>query len=252
MRHRKILVCNDIHAPFHDPRALQLVLDVAKQENVDEFIINGDLPDFYNLSRHPSTTLDVKTKLEDELFAVKDFVEGLRKLLPDKKITWIFGNHEWRLDRYIVEKCPELWNLFTLKVFCDLDKLNIGHIPYNDAYQIGNSNLFIQHSPPSYGENGARTSLLKKVDRSFIYGCSHRMQHASITGANGVYNCWFNGWLGSTTLTEEHKAVFSYAKGHSNWQQCFSIIHLLNEVEYHVQQVPIVNGRCVVNNILYS
>lgn len=253
MNHRKYIVFNDIHKPFHDPVALQLVLDVANQEQVDEIVINGDLVDFYNISRYTPTTLQVRTSLEDEMNAVRDFLKGLRDKFHGIKIMYILGNHSQRLDKYIVEKCPELWNMFTLKNFCDFDRLKIDHIPYNDEYQVGKSNLFIQHSPPSYGENGARTSLLKKVDRSFIYGCTHRMQHASITGGNGrVYNCWFNGWLGSTTLSEEHKSVFSYAKGHHNWQQCFSLVHLIGGVEYHVQQVPIINGRCVVNNILYG
>jgi len=244
---------NDLHIPFHDPQAVQIVLDIAKHEEIDELIINGDFGDFWNCSRYVPNTLDMQTNLEDELNAIKEMLTGIRKLLPDIKIMFINGNHEKRLDKFIIEKCPELWNLFTLKVFCDFEKLKIDHIPYNDAYQVGKSNLYVQHSPPSYGENGARTSLLKKVDRSFIYGCSHRMQHASITGSNNnVYNCWFNGWLGSTTLTDEHRDVFSYAKGHENWQQCFILINLIDEVEYHVQQVPIINGRCVVNNILYS
>ena len=253
MSHRKIIVINDLHLPWHDPKAVEIVLDVAKQEQVDEIILNGDVCDMYGASRYPASSLNMQTTLEDELNAVKEFLIGLREMFPSQKVMFIMGNHEARLDKFIIEKCPELWNLFTLKVFCDFEKLKIDHIPYNSAYQVGKSNLFVQHSPPSYGENGARTSLLKKVDRSFIYGCTHRQQHATITGgSNKVYHCWFNGWLGSVDLTEEHKTVFSYAKNNSNWQQCFILIDLINEVDYHVKQVSITDSRCVVNNILYG
>jgi predicted phosphodiesterase len=253
MSHRKILVIGDLHLPWHDPKVVEIVLDVAKHEQVDEIVLNGDVVDFYNVSRYLKSSLDVQTTLEDELNAVKNFLIDLRKMFPDQKIMYIMGNHDARLDKHIIEKCPEFWNLFTLKNFCDFDKLKINYIPYNDAYQVGKSNLFIQHSPPSYSDNGARVSLLKKVDRSFIYNCSHREQHATITGGNNrVYHCWFNGWLGSTTLTPEHKIVFSFAKGHENWQQCFKLIDLINEVDYYVNSVSITNGRCVVNNILYG
>jgi len=164
MSHRKIIVINDLHLPWHDPKAIEIVLDVAKQEQVDEIILNGDVADMYGASRYPANSLNMQTTLEDELNTIKEFLTGLRKMFPDQKIMFIQGNHEARLDKFIIEKCPELWNLFTLKIFCDFEKLKIESIPYNSAYQVGKSNLFVQHSPPSYGENGARTSLLKKVE----------------------------------------------------------------------------------------
>jgi len=254
---KRILVLNDVHAPFHDSKLITiegrgLVLDVAKDINVDEIIINGDLLDFYSINSHGAKHPDIQQKLEDELIWGREFIEHLRNRF-NCKITFIFGNHEWRLDRFILNNAPMVWGLLSLKNFMELERFEIDYLEYNDAYRVHDSNLFIQHSPPSYGVNGARTSLLKKLDSSHIYGCTHRMQHAAVTGHSGeLYNAWFNGWLGSVDETQEHKRVFSYAKGHENWQKCFSIVNLIDDREYHVQQVPIINNRCVVDGQLYE
>jgi len=254
---KRILVFNDVHMPFHDSKLITsnakgLVLDVAKDIQVDHIIINGDLVDFYDINSHGPSHPDVKQKLEDELNMGRDFFEALRERFKCR-ITFIAGNHENRLDRFIMNNAPNFWNLFRLEKYFNLEKLDIEYLEYNDAYRIYDSNLYVQHSPPSYGVNGARTSLLKKIGSSNIWGCTHRAQHSCVSGhGNEVYHAWFNGWLGSTTETIEHKRVFSYAKGHENWQQCFTIINLLNDVEYHVQQVPIVNHRCVVDGALYE
>ena len=257
MKSERIMVFNDVHAPFNDSKLITrdakgLVLDVAKDIGVNHIVINGDLLDFYDINSHGAKHPEIRTKLEDELDWGRDFFQSLRQRFQSTKITFIYGNHENRLDRFIMNNAPSFWNLFNLKTYLNLENLNIEYLEYNDAYRIGSSNLFVQHSPPSYGVNGARTSLLKKIDSSHIWGCTHRSQHASISGHSGkTYHAWFNGWLGSTTESNEHKKVFSYAKGHENWQKCFSIVNLIDE-EYHVQQVQIVNNRCVVDGSLYE
>lgn len=247
------LVINDVHAPFHDPKALSLVLDVAEDIKVDRIIINGDLLDFYDINSHGAKHPDIMQKLDDEIDWGIDFFDKLRKRFKDVKIVFIFGNHEYRLDRFIMNNCPTFWNIIKLEKMLRLKELDIEYLHYNKKYRVDKTNLFIQHSPPSYGVNGARTSLLKKMDSNYIWGCTHREQHAAITGDSGqVYRAWFNGWLGSTSLTKEHAQVFSYAKGHENWQQCFSLVSVYNQTEFFVEQVSINNHKCFVDGHLYE
>lgn len=122
----------------------------------------------------------------------------------------------------------------------NLEALDIEFYEYNYKYQLEETNLFIQHSPPSYGENGARTSLLKKLDANFIFGCSHREQHSAVTGSSGnVYRCWFNGWLGSDTITREASKIFSYHRGHGNWQRCAGVAYVINKKEFFYNQFSV-------------
>ena len=235
MKSKRVLVFNDPHRPFHDPLALNLCLQVAHDIKVHEIYIVGDLADFYNVNSHGPKHPEVFQTLEDELIDCRDFLQKLRDYFPDAKIHFIFGNHEDRLDRFIVQHCRNFHNIVKLESQLNLERLKITHQPYNQFYQL-TPDLRLQHSPPSYSVNAARTSLLRKPDMSYIYGCTHRKDYACITGSRGKqYEVFCNGWLGSTSLTKEHARVFSYAKNHENWQQCFSIVDIINDF-YNVHQ----------------
>jgi hypothetical protein len=250
------LVFNDVHGPFEDPIKLELVLLAGdflySQKKLDEIILNGDILDFYNINSHGPKHPEIQNTLEAEIEWGIDFLSKLRKRFPDVKITFIFGNHEDRLERFIIDKCPAFYNMFQLHKMLRLEELNIDWLPYNNTYQVEKTNLYIQHSPPSYGVNGARTSLLKKHDRSYIWGCTHRVQKAKITGASGnEYEAWFNGWLGSTTLTNEHKRVFSYAKGHEEWQHAFIILDVVNDNYFQVNQYGFLGDSiCIAGKVI--
>lgn len=247
MQSKRVLVCNDLHLPFHDPIAVNCMLFAAKSIGVHEIIINGDLLDFYSINMHQKNKHpDVNQTLQSELDVGREFLSNLRDIFPKAKTTFIFGNHEHRLERYIIQECKWFHNIVRLEKQLELERLKIDFLPYNDAVEICNG-LYVQHSPPSYGVNGARTSLLKKQDASYIWGCSHRQQHATTTGASGkVYHAWFNGWLGSTTLTPEHKEVFSYAKQHESWQKCFMIVDVIND-KFFGHQCSIIDGSTTID-----
>ena len=135
----------------------------------------------------------------------------------------------------------------------DLERLNIEFYHYNYCYQLEETNLYIQHSPPSYGQNGARTSLLTKLDASFIFGCTHRKQMSSMTGHSGeVYSVYFNGWLGTTTASAEHKRVFSYAKGHQNWQHSAIVVTVLDGKKHFVEQIDIKDECLILDGNIYE
>lgn len=199
--------------------------------------------------KHP----DIKQTLEDELYAGLEFIQEIRSRFPTQKILFKYGNHEDRLDRWIVKNCKLFWNIVSLDRQLQLKEYSIEYTNYNIPTKILNTNLYIQHSPPSYSENCANTSLKKKIGASFIYGCTHRMDYACKTTIDGkLQEVYSNGWLGSTDLSEEHARIFSYAKGHQNWQQCFSIVTVIDKTEYHINQIPIKNYKCVVDGNIYA
>lgn len=248
----RTLVFNDVHIPYHDPENLALLVDIAVDIDVDRVVIAGDLLDFYNVNsygKHP----DVETVLEEEISAGREFLELLRERLPTAEIVFLFGNHEDRLDRYIVDKCPVFWNIIKLEKMLNLKRLNISYEYYNYCYQLEETSLFIQHSPPSYSKSGALTSLELKADRSYIFACTHRRQSAFKTGASGLeYQVYFNGCLCSARLSKEHKRVFSYKKGHENWQQCASIVTVFNRKKFEISQFSLREGTAVVDGALYE
>ena len=248
----KTMVINDLHRPFHDVRSVNLVLDVFEDTGCEHLILNGDVMDFYNINSHGPTHPVVGTLLEDEIADTRIWLDEVRKRFPKIRITYLFGNHEDRLERFILANAAKLFPLLRLHKMLGLKELGIEWFPYNHRYRLGKSDLYIQHSPPSYAKNGAMTSLDRDVDESSIYGCSHREQKAVKSGKSGKqYYCFFNGWLGSTNATAAHEKVFSYVKGHQNWQQCFCLVTLEGR-DAHVQQVSIKGNKAFCEGYLYE
>jgi len=235
----RVGIINDLHIPYHSHKAISLALTVFKDAKVNEIILNGDVLDFYTINSHGAKHPDIKETLETELEAGKEFLVKLRKMFPDEKITFLYGNHEFRLDRFVMKECPHFWNILRLENQLGLEKLRINWLPYQEVYSL-NKKLKVVHSPPSYGVNGARTSLLKKIDVSYIYGCTHRVQHSCVTGDSGeVYHAWFNGWLGDAASNGN---VFSFMKGHESWQSACIIADVIDDYEFHVHQLHL-NGN---------
>jgi len=246
-------VMNDPHGPYCDDRKVGLVLDVFREANLTGLYLNGDIFDFGNLSRHAPRHPNLKTALEDEFDWGNRFFEQLRKDFLNKKKRVIFkkGNHEIWLDNYIINNCPIFWNICRLESQVNLKGFEISE--YNVADQIENTNLWVQHSPPSYAVAGPMASLRQKADASFIWGCTHRMGHATITGASGrVYQGWFNGWLGSQTLTEDHEIAFRYRKNHETWQSCAAIVTVVDGKHFFVNQFNIDNYMACVDGMLHE
>lgn len=244
-------VINDLHLPFGDDRAIQLVLDAFQDIGIDRLVLNGDILDFYNLNQHGALHPQVQSILETEIQSGQDFLSKCRKMFPDCEIIFNAGNHEFRLDRFIIDKCPAFWNFFQLESMLNMKELGIIYYPYNSRIQLEKTNLYFQHSPPSY--SSAKAAYSHKHDQSSMYACTHRVESYARTGASGqVYQTFFNGWLGSTTASGEHQKVFSYVKGHENWQQCASLIAVKNETEFFVEQSVIKNYTIKMGGSLYE
>ena len=265
MHSYRAAIFNDVHYPFNDPRLLELVLQAIKDANVDKLIINGDLLDFYSISAYGPKSPIIREKLEDEIMWGAEFFKKLRSMFPDTEIIFLYGNHSHRLAKYIWQNCAQLVNYISLDKLLQLDHYDIEWHEYQDFYKMEGCDLRVVHSPPSYSVNGAMASLKKKVDASFVYGCTHRLDSAYQTGIEGkLYRAYFNGWLGNKNhyikwLEENEdelqakviRQVFSYMKSADNWQCGFSFVSV-HDGFFHVEQIPIENGRFICNGFYYE
>ena len=102
----RILVVPDVHRPYHSKKAWATMLRAAKRFCPNKIIVLGDFVDFYAVSDHDKDPAR-KYKLSDEL---KSGREGLEELedLGAEQLFFDCGNHEDRLNRYLVRRAPEL------------------------------------------------------------------------------------------------------------------------------------------------
>lgn len=254
MLKERYFVVGDIHIPFHNPKLTELVFSIAKDSLSpgDTIFLNGDIGDLYSLNSHGPTHPDVAETLHTEMVAIQEFISWLRREFPEQKIIYQLGNHEDRYDRWVVKHSKPFHGLLRFEDHLQLERYDIEYYPYNNAYQVPGTNIKIQHSPPSYSVNSARTSLVKNMGGRWIWGCTHRPDKAYLKGQGSSYHeAHCLGWLGSTDLTDKHKRVFSYRKGHDNWGHSFGQIDIVGNKSF-ITQTIIRNNSCVHNGIYYE
>src|SRR5947209_1005966 len=124
------VIANDFHIPFQDERALFLFKLFLRRERPDWLILNGDFQDFWEISRYDLTPRTGK-EFRQEIEIGRQILRSVRRSLPRSRITWIEGNHEFRLRKYLIQNARELYGLPGLSVadLFDLKQLRIEYVP---------------------------------------------------------------------------------------------------------------------------
>lgn len=195
------VVIGDVHVPFHDPVALGLVYQFIEQTQPDRVIINGDFLDCYKISHFSKDPLRGQA-FPAEIAAARDLLRKLRRVAPDAEITFISGNHEHRLHRYIINNAPELRGLDGLCIEdqLHLGDLNIGWVPcladkFIDTF-IRDGELLIGHFSAANQYSGyTAKALLDKYGLSLIQAHVHSMGVSNKTLADGPVMAWEGGCL---------------------------------------------------------
>lgn len=236
---QKVLFIPDTHVPYEDKRAFELLLKVAKQIKFDHIVILGDFADFYTVSSHDKDP-NRMTGLEEEVDAVNAALDRIDALKPKTK-TYVSGNHEDRLQRYLTTKAPELYNMVTIPELFKLKKRGWKYTPYKEHHKLGR--IHITHDTGKAGKFANSQSLADFQD-NVIIGHTHRIGYNVEGNAKGVPHVGaMFGWLGDVQKVDYMHKV----KALRDWALGFGIGYLEPSTGYmHVQPVTIVNYSCVV------
>ena len=80
----KFLILSDIHIPYQDNEALSVAINEGIRQGCDAVILNGDALDCHMISDFVKDPR--KRKFKDELYAMRQFVDTLRKQFPTAHI----------------------------------------------------------------------------------------------------------------------------------------------------------------------
>ncbi len=254
------IVSNDWHIPYHDKKSVELFLYVVKKLHPEIITINGDMLDFYKLSRFtqdPSTPYS----LQSELDVGYNYLKRLRQDNPKATIYFIDGNHEYRLSKFLMDKAPELYGLRTanssqpvhsIDNLLRFGELNIKRIStgnkesylwYGNTLMLGHFNKVNKHS------GYTARHLLEDKHMSLVQGHTHRLGSSYKTVRIG---------------NNKHRVIVAYENGclcglnpeyvlDPNWQQGFSVIKKKRNCDrFSVQQIPIVDYTCFYGETEFS
>jgi predicted phosphodiesterase len=226
------LIINDLHIPYHNRDAIIQAIKIGVFRNVDFIIINGDLIDCYPLSRYEKDKN--KRSFDYELKETRSFLNLLRKTFPNTAIYYKFGNHEFRHQKYINEKAPELGVVDELRLdkLLRLETFGIEYVPQNQLVKIGDTFVVHGHESMMFFKGGvaaARNTLLA-VGENVVMAHLHRSQTFTETFLTKTIKCNV-----IPSLCDLNPAYIGYSK----WQNGCGIIEQSSEI-------------CTVENIEFS
>ena len=239
------IIVPDCHIPYHDKRAYDMMVGIAQQEKIKNVCVLGDYADFYAVNGHGKSP-DKENLLIREVKEVNRRLRELESTFTGEKI-FLQGNHEFRLERYIASKAPELFGVVDTKSILQLDKWEYHSYRPTQLAQIGNSKLYARHTPLSGGVLPAHGSVVKS-GCSIVFGHIHRDQHSHVVMANGDAHIGISvGWLG-----DKDDEVYDYVGGHHQWTLGFGVVTVEPDGNFHIDSPRIINYKCMVNGTLYE
>ena len=238
MKYEKIVVPSDFHVPFHDRQALSAFISFCKYFKPDKIFLNGDIIDFYAISRFtkdPGRALELQQEIDEAVGVLK----MIRKANPKAEIHYIKGNHEARLQRYLWSEAKELAGLkiLTVEHFLRLKELKI---EYHDQGRCSYGGLVIKHGSVVRKYSGYTAKAeVEKNGKSGLSGHTHRLSLYFQNNA-GQELVWGEGGCLCQLDAE-------YLEGEvPNWQQGWVAGHFKNNSKrFNLTLVPFVHGKAV-------
>ena len=234
--HKKMLVLSDIHFPYHDKQALMVALRKGKQEDVDSILLNGDILDFYQLSKFTKDFRKPSVKAELDIF--RFFIDQLKQRFPDAAIYYKLGNHEVRLDRWIKHNAQMFDGMLDLEHLIDFEGAGIIYLKDNIGVKFGKLNIIHGHEVRANGSlvNIARTYYMK-TNSNIMLGHWHQAQEFTTKTISGdIHGAWATGCL--------CKLDADYTYGINSWNHGFAIVEMVDEAgNFRVRNYKIINGE---------
>ena len=254
----QMLVLSDLHIPFHDRTAIETAVELGRKRKVDTVLINGDLGDFYSISKFDK--VPNKSRLRDELAAMRECLGWLKSRFPKARLIYKFGNHDEWFDKYIFNKSPELVGVPAARLqhilTADFSKVQgitaeerrveladcwdqeiEGFTFVGDGQIIMASDLPILHghemgrgfAPPV---NAARGAFLKTLNHVWIGHSHQRSEHSEKTLMGRIITTYSSGCL--CGLTPAYARV-------NKWSHGCGIIETKGK-DFQVENLKIIDG----------
>ena len=159
-----VVIASDIHIPFQDDAAVRSFIKYCKEKQPEVVVLNGDVLDMFMLSRF--TKGEGRNPLE-EMTMCQGFLDSLRKVVPDADIYYVIGNHENRLEKYVLTKAPELASLiedvFTIIKTSDYRVRGCASVTFNDNFVCKHGTLL---------GNKSGLSAIKEMENAYMSGAT--------------------------------------------------------------------------------
>ena len=186
--------------PMHDRRACDVVLQLARDVQPTEIVLQGDMLDLAEWSTKFPRPADLRDTTQISLAALHWWIAQMRAACPNARIVYLEGNHEDRIKRLLTERATHAAGLtaigddrpaLSIPRLLALDALAVEYIePYGEWFYLGSDDLTLgwTHGNKVRSGGGATVqAVIKEAHHSVAFGHIHRveMAHRTVYGRHG-------------------------------------------------------------------
>ena len=265
---KKYLVISDLQVPYHDPKAVEVMLRIAEDFRPHGLVINGDFCDWRTLSDHYAARDEVGSRLmptlKEEIIAQTTLLDEILDRVKADQVWWNDGNHEFRLNRMLYKQptvvqllgIKEIADRLTVKSIFDMNNRDIKYTgEYPNGFWLKPGEVWIEHGFNTSLKAGYTVSrLLDARGASVIVGHCERL---AVIWKRAIDQRMFGAESGNLSILGERagKGIYSTvphtAPELMNHQQGFLTL-LYDGKQWYPEAVPIYDGTAIWRGKVYS
>jgi hypothetical protein len=234
----------DQHFPFENQKVLNVVDEIMDEVEPDYILYNGDLCDFYQVSKFDKDPGRVD-ELEHDIGLVKQYFAKHEIMFPYAQRIMLNGTHEHRFEKFMWSKAAELssFSCLTIPSLYNLKEYGIKYIPFEQGLLINGVFLILHGDIASIHSSFTAKRQFERKGGCGITNHTHRGGSYYKTNRFGIWGWWENFCL--CTLNPDWIQ-------NPDWQNGFSLIHFTDHKRFWVQQIPIIDNEALYNGKVYK
>lgn len=179
-----------MHIPYHDKGVWERALDRIVASRPATIVLLGDFIDCYHVSRYDKAS--GHQKFEEELSVAREHLNTLLECGRRARVIYLEGNHEQRLEKYIIRNAPELSGLqsgggpLSIPSLLGLSGRGIEWVPWGQQATV--EGIALEHGDCAQAKAGytAQSMLDRRSARRGVSAHTHRLAHVFRTVQDGV------------------------------------------------------------------
>ena len=236
----KVLLMNDIHIPFHVTAAVEAAVAHGRRFGADVVFLNGDVFDFHGVSRYDHD--GTKLTYTEEIEYGRQFMAYLRGKFPKARLIVKAGNHEERLDRYILSRAPALFGLenVTLRSLVGMDGFGAECVGDQRLVKLGKLHAIHGHeygSGSSAPVNAARWLMLRARRHATMGHLHHTSEQIEQDIGGQQLATWSVGCLCGLSP--------KYRRLNSRWNHGLATVEVSADGSFSFDNKRIIDGKVV-------
>ena len=267
--------------PIHDERAISIALQVIRDINPDQVIMNGDNLDFADFGKYLNR-VPFRNMVQPAIDRATQLCKEIREAAPSAKIVWVEGHHEARLHKYLDNFASptsgvtrgaikgdkrEPFPVNSVPFLCRMADYDVDYlVGYPENQYFVNSNLMVIHGHKGNSSGSTTTKYLNDAHQSVIYGHIHRVEYGyrtrrspngprTVMAASPGCLCRTDGAVPSTLSGSDHFGR-PLASGCENWQQGLAVVQYqpfgVGDEWFNYEPMWIFSGRGVFRGVEYT